>query len=113
LASPLFETQTGICGSLRIGGILVANRFKQTRDRSTRLRMPQNSILSLIKVCAASSCNLLAVKQDVKAVGTLRTVIHRNLLSIDRELSSDSKRHLYTPRSMVRSVHSQVTFRSG
>jgi hypothetical protein len=75
--------------------------------------MPQNSILSLIKVSATSSINLQAVKQDVKAVGTARAVLHRNLLSIDRELSSDSKRHLYTPRSMVRSVHSQLTFHRG
>jgi hypothetical protein len=56
--------------------------------------MPQDSILGLIKVSATSSIKLQTVKQDVKAVGTARAVLHRNLLSIDRELSSDSKRHL-------------------
>src|ERR1035437_2315822 len=95
--------------SVRIGDILVAHCLKQTLDRSTGLRMLQNAVY-LVKSNPASSFNFHLVEYDVKAASPPSAIFNRDLLSIDSELSFGSERHRHTPRSMVRGVHSQLTF---
>ena len=71
--------------------------------------MLQNAVY-LVESSSASSVNFHAVEHDVKAAGSPSAIFNRDLLSIDRELSFGPERHRHASWSMVRGVHSQLTF---